>query len=48
MVEIKTNNDLSEKRAEKRKQLERQLSKNTIKMNKLKTKEINCKYKCFF
>ena len=34
MVEIKTNNNLSKKRAEKRKQLERQ---NTIKMNKLKT-----------
>ena len=38
MVEIKTNNDLSKKRAEKRKQLERQLSENTIKMDKLKTK----------
>ena len=38
MVEIKTNNDLSKKRAEKRKQLERQLSENMIKMNKLKTK----------
>ena len=38
MVEIKTNNDLSKKRAQKRKQLERQLSKNTIKINKLKTK----------
>ena len=38
MVEIKTNNDLSKKRAEKRKQLERQLSENTIKVNKRKTK----------
>ena len=38
MVEIKTNNDLSKKTAEKRKQLERQLSENMIKMNKLKTK----------
>ena len=38
MVEIKTNNDLSKKRAEKRKQLERQLSEKTIKMNKIKAK----------
>ena len=38
IVEIKTNIDLSKKRAEKRKQLERQLSENTIKVNKLKTK----------
>ena len=38
MVEIKTNNDLGKKRAEKRKQLERQWNENTIKMNKLKTK----------
>ena len=38
MVEIKTNNNLSKKGVEKRKQPEIQLSKNTIKMNKLKTK----------
>ena len=37
MVEIKTNNDLSKKGEEKRKQPEILLSKNTIKMNKLKT-----------
>ena len=37
MVEIKTT-ILVKKRAEKRKQLERQLSENTIKMNKLKAK----------
>ena len=48
MVEIKTNDNLRKKRAEKQKQLERQLGENMIKMNKLKTKQINCKYVFFY
>ena len=59
LVEIKTidgsaksimDDRLIKKRAEKRKQLERQLSKITMKINELKIKRnsINCKFDCFF
>ena len=37
MVQTKFNDNLSKKTAEKQKILERQLSENTIKMNKTKT-----------